>query len=65
MVHERIRIAALVSASSTRDGLGGEMQRPRLRSITAADALRRACLWGQESRMKVSEFSDDDAASNT
>ena len=65
MVHERIRIAALLTASSTLDGLGGEMQRPRSRSTTAADSLRGACLWGRESRMKVSEFSDDDAASKT
>ena len=50
MVHDRIRIEALLSASSTLDGLGGEMQRPRftrdhrgrlaVRILSAAQEMR-------------------------
>ena len=35
MVHDRIRIEALLSDLSTLGALGGEMERPRLRSTTS------------------------------
>ena len=47
MVRDRVRIEALLAASSTLDGLGGEMQRPRLRSTTSADSQEeRVCRQG-------------------